>query len=49
VYAEMDPGYITSAGPGFDTQNSGHMLVAVDYVEEFVAQSDTYPLDPTEQ
>jgi hypothetical protein len=49
VYASMDPGYISSAGPGFDTQNPGHMLVAVDYVEEFVAQSDTYPLDPTEQ
>ena len=49
VYAEMDPGYITSAGPGFDTQNPGHMLVAVDYVEEFVAQSDTYPLDATDQ
>ena len=49
VYAEMDPGYITSAGPGFDTQNPDHMLVAVDYVEEFVAQSDTYPLDATDQ
>jgi hypothetical protein len=49
VYAEMDPGYISSNGPGFDTRNSEHMLVAVDYAEEFVAQSDTYPLDPTAQ
>ena len=48
VYAEMDIGRISSNGPGFDTQNPEHMLVAVDYVEEFVAQSDTYPLDPTD-
>ena len=46
VYAEMDPGQISSNGPGFDTRNPDHMLVAVDYVEEFVAQSDTYPLAP---
>jgi hypothetical protein len=25
------------------------MLVAVEYVGEFVAQSDTYPLDPSDQ
>jgi len=37
------------SGPGFDTQNSDHMLIAVDYVEEFVAQSDIYPFDPTNQ
>jgi hypothetical protein len=48
VYAEMDIGRISSNGPGFDTRDSDHMLVAVDYVEEFVAQSDTYPLDPTD-
>jgi hypothetical protein len=45
----MDPGHISHSGPGFDTQNPEHMLIAVDYVEEFVAQSDTYPLDPTDQ
>jgi len=25
------------------------MLIAVEYVEEFVAQSEKYPLDPTDQ
>jgi hypothetical protein len=25
------------------------MIVAVEYVEEFVAQSERYPLDPTDQ
>jgi len=49
VWSEMDPGYITGSGPGFDTQNPDHMLVAVEYVEEFVAQSDKYPLDPIDQ
>jgi len=49
VYAEMDPRYISGNGPGFDTENPEHMLVAIDYVEEFVAQSNTYPLDPTDQ
>jgi len=48
VYTEMDIGRISSNGPGFDTRDSDHMLVAVDYVEEFVAQPDTYPLDPTD-
>ena len=47
VYNEMDPGSISSSGPGFATQNPDHMLIAVDYVQEFVAQSDDYPLDPT--
>ena len=49
VYSQMDPGYISgnvsSNAPGFNTQNPEHMLIAVEYVEEFVAQSDTYPLD----
>jgi hypothetical protein len=49
VYSEMNPGFISSNGPGFDTQNPAHMLVAVDHVEEFVAQSDKYPLDPSDQ
>ena len=49
VYEQMDPGYISSSGPGFDTQNPDHMLTAVEYVEEFVAQSDKYPLDPSDQ
>jgi hypothetical protein len=39
----------SSSGPGFDTRNPDHMLIAVEYVEEFVAQSDKYPLDPTDQ
>ena len=49
VWSEMDPGYITGSGPGFDTKNPDHMLTAVEYVEEFVAQSDKYPLDPSDQ
>ncbi len=48
VYKEMDIGRISSNGPGFDTRNPERMLIAVDYVEEFVAQSDIYPLDPTD-
>ncbi len=36
-------------GPGFDTADSELMLIAVEYVEEFVAQSDTYPLNPSDQ
>jgi hypothetical protein len=44
-----DTGFlISSNGPGFDARDSTHMLVAVEYVEEFVAQSDDYPLDATE-
>jgi hypothetical protein len=39
---------ISGNGPGFDARDSTHMLVAVEYVEEFVAQSDDYPLDATE-
>ena len=49
VYNEMGYGFISSNGPGFDTRNPDHMLVAVEYVEEFVAQSEKYPLDPTDQ
>ena len=44
----MNLGAPSSNGPGFPTQNPEHMLVAVDYVEEFVAQSGTYPVDPTD-
>ena len=47
VYKEMDPGVIDGSAPGWHTKNLEHMLVAVAYVEEFVAQSDVYPLDPT--
>jgi hypothetical protein len=36
-------------GPGFDSGNPDLMIVAVEYVEEFVAQSEKYPLDPTDQ
>ncbi len=39
---------VSSNGPGFDAQDSTHMLVAVEYAEEFVAQSDVYPLDPAD-
>jgi len=39
---------ISSNGPGFDARDSTHMLIAVEYVEEFVAQSDAYPLDPAD-
>jgi hypothetical protein len=49
VYNEMGYGSISSDGPGFSTGNPDHMLVAVEYVEEFVAQSEKYPLDPTDQ
>jgi len=49
VYEEVDPGFISSNGPGFDARNPDHMLVAVEYVEEFVAQSENYPLDPEDQ
>jgi len=48
VYGDMDPGYISRSGPGFDTQNAEHMLTAVAYVEEFVAQSDDFPLAPSD-
>jgi hypothetical protein len=48
VYNEMGYATISSNGPGFDTRNPDHMLIAVEYVEEFVAQSDTYPLDPSD-
>ncbi len=46
VYKEVGYESISSSGPGFATQNPDHMLIAVDYVGEFVAQSDDYPLDP---
>jgi hypothetical protein len=47
VYSEMGFGSMSSNGPGFDRKNPELMLIAVEYVEEFVAQSDKYPLDPT--
>ena len=40
---------LSSNGPGFDVRNADLMAVAVEYVEEFVAQSDTYPLDQSDQ
>jgi hypothetical protein len=49
VYSEMGFGSISSNGPGFDRKNPELMLIAVEYVEEFVAQSDKYPLDPSDQ
>ena len=49
VYNEMGYVLVSSDGPGFDTKNPDHMLIAVEYVEEFVAQSDKYPLDATDQ
>jgi len=49
VYEDIDPGFITYSGPGFQTQNPEHMLIAVEYVAEFVAQSDIYPLDLSDQ
>jgi hypothetical protein len=49
VYNEMGYLRISRNAPGFDTQNPDHMLIAVEYVEEFVAQSDTYPLDAADQ
>ena len=32
-----------------DSRDPAEMLIAVEYVAEFVAQSDVYPLDPTDQ
>ena len=49
VYSEMGYNRISNNAPGFDTQNPDHMLIAVEYVAEFVARSDKYPLDPTDQ
>ncbi len=49
VYNEMGYGFISSNGPGFDTKNPEHMLIAVEHVEEFVAQSEKYPLNPSDQ
>ncbi len=49
VYSEMGFGSISSNGPGFDRKNPELMVVAVEYVEEFVAQSEKYPLDPSDQ
>lgn len=40
---------VSGNGPGFDSGNPDLMIVAVEYVKEFVAQSDTYPLDPSDQ
>ena len=49
VYEQMDLEFISGSGPGFDTKNPELMLTAVEYVEEFVAQSDKYPLNPSDQ
>jgi hypothetical protein len=49
VYEELDIGRISSNGPGFDAGDPGHMLLAVEYVEEFIDQSDIYPLNSTDQ
>ncbi len=45
----MGRGHISRNGLGFETQNPEHMLIAVDYVQEFVAQSDSYPVSPADQ
>lgn len=46
VYAEIGPKAGTPLWylPGFASGNADHMLVALQYVDEFVAQSDDYPL-----
>lgn len=31
--------------PGWFAQDPGHMTIAIEYIEEFVAQSDVYPLE----
>ena len=50
VYSDAGfPNSGSSNGPGFDTADPELMLVAVEYVREFVAQSDTYPLNPSDQ
>lgn len=49
VFSESGFKRVSSNGPGFDSGNPDLMIVAVEYVEEFVAQSDTYPLDPSDQ
>lgn len=49
VYEELDIGRISSNGPGFDAGDPGHILLAVEYVEEFIDQSDIYPLNSTDQ
>lgn len=43
VHSELDPGIRTFSAPGFETQDPDHMLLAIDYVDEFVAQSADYP------
>jgi hypothetical protein len=43
----MDPGHISPHTPGFEDKEPDHMHVAVDYVEDLVAQSDDCPLEPT--
>lgn len=32
--------------PGWYAKDPGHMTIAIQYVEEFVAQSDVYPIEP---
>jgi hypothetical protein len=46
VYEQMDLESISGSAPGFDTKNPELMLTAVEYVEEFVTQSDKYQLNP---
>jgi hypothetical protein len=43
----MDPGHISPHAPGFEAKEPDHMHVAVDYVEDLVAQPDDYALEPT--
>jgi hypothetical protein len=49
VYHEMGYTRVSDNAPGFDTKNPDHMLIALEYIEEFVAQSDKYPLDASDQ
>ena len=48
VFEGMNPGPALGTWPGFTMQDPSQMLIALDYVEEFVARSDTYPLEPEE-
>ena len=49
VFSDSGFTRLSSSGPGFDSGNPDLMLIAVEYIEEFVAQSDRYPLDPSDQ
>lgn len=47
VLDQIDPGDGSRfAWPGFMTRNPDHMSIAMQYVDEFVAASDVYPLEP---